>query len=71
MLESSFEDIDTKEFYKDFDVSGIIGAGIDLGSFRVDARYNFGLNNISTDVLTDDISIKNNAITIGFSLFLL
>lgn len=52
--ESSGEDGDITEFFKSTNFGFVIGAGIDIGNFTVDLRYDIGLTNILDDSIFDD-----------------
>ncbi|RZS93644.1 porin family protein [Aquimarina brevivitae] len=49
-----------------FDLSGALGAGVELGSFFGQVRYNFGLTDISSDA---DIKNSNFQISVGYYIF--
>jgi hypothetical protein len=53
------------EFYKNSQTNGALGLGIDILNFTLDARYHFGLGNISQIPNTD---FRNNyfAVMLGF-----
>lgn len=51
---------------KDFDMSGVVGAGLDLpAGFRLDARYHFGIQDISPSVGKNQVV----SLALGFTLF--
>lgn len=63
----SFGDINAKAKAKDFDLSGVVGAGYDFPlGIRVDARYNFGLTDVSSE---EGFKGKNNvfSLALGYS----
>ena len=62
-----FGDINRKAKAKDFDLSGVVGAGYDFPfGVRLDARYNFGLTDVSS---TEGFKGKNNvfSLALGYS----
>lgn len=62
-----FGDIGRKAKAEDFDLSGVIGAGYDFPlGIRVDARYNFGLTDVSKQ---EGFEGKNNvfSLALGYS----
>ena len=55
---------------KDFDLSGVVGIGLDLPmGIRLDGRYNFGLSDVPDDPELDFTKGKNSVITlsVGYS----
>jgi hypothetical protein len=49
--------------YKDATVGGIVGLGVDVLSFTLDARYNFGLSDINPTI---GQKLNSFNISIGF-----
>lgn len=55
---------------KDFDLSGVVGVGLDLPmGIRLDGRYNFGLSDVLDDPELEENNGKNSVITlsVGYS----
>jgi len=55
---------------KDFDLSGVVGVGLDLPlGIRIDGRYNFGLSDVPDDPDLEFTKGKNSVVTlsIGYS----
>ncbi len=67
-LDEAFTDI-TKDDIKDFHVSGVAGAGVDISILFVDIGYKFGLSKfVETDVQDEAVHyfIANAGIRVGF-----
>jgi hypothetical protein len=65
--------IDAKNGYKDLDVGGTIGVGVDLGPFNAGLRYYQGFSDIGADsntILISNKKITNSAVQlfVGFRL---
>jgi hypothetical protein len=64
--------VDAKDFYKDLDVGGTIGLGLDFGPVNAGLRYYQGFADIGEDsgIITSDTKITNSALQlfVGFRL---
>lgn len=68
LLSAKAGDLDIADQLKNFDLSFVVGGGVDLGPLRVDARYGLGVTNIS-DVTGQSFSPKNKVITLAATFF--
>src|SRR5262245_58088123 len=61
---------DVKDLSRDGAMSLAVGGGVDVGRFRLDARYNWGLSRLNTDT-TAGLEIKSREFTVlaGFILW--
>lgn len=51
---SAGDDEDIEEFFKSYNFSFVLGAGVDFGNLSVDLRYDIGLTNILDDSFLED-----------------
>ncbi len=60
------DDFPSEDDLNSFDMSAVVGAGVELGDFFGQVRYSLGLSEISTDT---DIKNANFQVSIGYYLF--
>jgi hypothetical protein len=64
--------IDVKNYYKDLDVGGVVGVGLDLGPFNAGLRYYQGFTDVwdGTGILASDKKLTNSALQlfVGYRL---
>ncbi len=65
-LKSEFGGIDIVDFTEGYDVNVVLGAGVELTRFLIEARYNRGLKNISKNFSESaDIKTRSYAVLLG------
>lgn len=65
-LKSEFGGIDIVDFTEGYDVNVVLGAGVELTRFLVEARYNHGVKNISKNFSESaDIKTRSYAVLLG------
>ena len=57
-------DVDIRDQVEKIDFHLVFGAGVEIGRFLIDGRYNLGLREVNKDAEEDDFSVKHR----GFSI---
>lgn len=62
-FEGEFESEDISDETERIDVGVVLGAGVDVGRFTIDARQTWGLSNLNKDT-SDDVKFKNRVFSV-------
>lgn len=67
-LKTKLNNLDVKDAYEDLDIGLLIGGGVEITRFIIEARYNKGFKNVlkSSGAATSDIKTHSFAVEVGF-----